>query len=192
MPSGGMRIWAGLAILLVLTGCGGLADRIEFAGNVQAARDRTDRVLGMASAAFVSMPVAGSVEYTGHAALVFGPPAAEIMLLGETRVTANFDTARVTGQVDNFFGGTGAADVRDYAGSLTIAGDIGLRRPNSFDAAIAGSVSGGGQTIVLDGALLGDFRGTGGRAIVAATTPVLEATINGDPGRVRVRLIVEQ
>ena len=192
MPSGGMRIWAGLAILLVLTGCGGLADRIEFAGDVQAARDRTDRVLILDPTAFAAMPDSGSVRYGGHAVVVFGPAAAETSLLGQAWLTADFGSGQVSGGVDQVRGGTGPTDVQAYAGALTLDGRIGQRRANSFDALLTGTLVGGGQTLVLSGRLLGDFRGPIGQAVVAGTTLALEATLNGMPIEARVRLMAEQ
>ena len=187
--------WVMRSILVLtglgLTACGGIADAVEYGGNVRAAQDRNARVAALAITSFESMPDAGSVSYAGHASLAYVVDGAEAILLGNASVTADFSSDTVSGRAVDFFGGTGISDVQDYAGALTFEGTIGERRPNSFDAALNGTLSGGGQSFVLSGPLLGNFRGPGGQAISAITNQELEAALNGDPVMVRVKVTAE-
>jgi hypothetical protein len=187
-----MRIWIGLIAALLLTGCGGVMDALEYADLAQEAQGRNARVAELANTSFASMPDTGSVSYTGHASLAYSTGGAEVILLGNASVVADFGSDVISGQADHFFGGTGISDVQDYDGALAFDGVIGLRRPNSFDAVIEGAISGGGQSFVLSGPLLGDFRGQGGQAISAITNAELEATLNGEPVMVRVKVTAER
>ena len=186
-----MRFWV-MCLGVILTGCSGFADAIEFSDAASEARDRAARVNAMANTSIISMPDSGSVLYTGHATLAYATGGADFRLLGQARVTADFQTGVVDGRADGFFGGSNGADVQSYAGALTFDGRIGVRRANSFDAMVTGELSGSGQVLTVNGPLLGSFRGAGAAAISAATNPLLEATLNGAPIAAGVRLTAEQ
>lgn len=178
-----------LVVFALLCGCGDVSESIQYADSASQAQDLSRRVAALANTAFVSMPDAGSVSYTGHATVVYVQSGVEVGLLGQANLTADFGTGRVAGSADGFFGGTGPSDLQSYTGALTFAGQIGVRRANSFDAVISGDLSGQGQTIAVTGPLLGQFRGAGAQAIMAATTEQLAATVNEKPVPVRVRII---
>ena len=180
-----------LAVGLLLCGCGQLTELVQYAGTASDAQDRNDRVAALANTGFAVMPVTGSVSYAGHASVVYAQNGAEVALLGQANVTANFDTGAVAGRVDQVFGGSGLSDLQNYAGALTFDGQIGQRRPNSFDATIAGVLTAPGRAIAVNGPLLGDFRGGGAQALVAMTTGQTVTTVNGATVPVRVRIAAE-
>jgi hypothetical protein len=181
-----------LALFSCLVACGQVADLVQYADTADEAQDRNARVANLANTSFVSMPVAGSVIYGGHASVVYVQNGTEVALLGQAVVTANFTNQMISGQVDQVFGGTGLTDLQNYDGVLTFDGQIGVRRPNSFDAVIAGTISGGGQVIAVDGPLIGDFRGMGAQAVSAITNAQMLATVNGIEVPLRVKVTAEQ
>lgn len=181
-----------LALVLGMAACGQLVDLVQYAGSASEAQDLNARVASLANSSFASMPDRGSAEYVGHASVVFDQNGAEVALLGRANVTADFANARISGQVDDVFGGTGLSDLQNYAGELRFDGQIGVRRPNSFDAVIAGELSAGAQTIAVNGPLLGNFRGTGAQALTAITTAQTLAFVNGTAAPVRVKITAEQ
>jgi hypothetical protein len=184
--------WGGLLALLALAGCGNTAQLVEFARGASQARDLNTRVAEMANTTFDTMPDAGSVNYIGNAGVVYSRNGRDVTLLGTATVTANFADQMIAGRIEQMSGGTGASDLRDYAGELTIAGQIGVRRPNSFDVMLGGTLTGAGQTIVLSGPLRGDFRGSEAQAIVAISNGQMHGTVNGADAPVRVRLTAER
>ncbi len=181
-----------LIFTLLLAGCGQVADLIEYADSASEAQDLNAQVAGLDPTSFVAMPEAGSVIYTGHAAVVYDQGGQQIALLGQAAVTANFTDQLLSGRIDQVFGGTGAADVQHFTGALTFDGQIGVRRPNSFDAVLTGQLSGHGQTVALSGPLWGDFRGNAAQALTAVTHGPGLATVNGAEVPVRVRVTAEQ
>ena len=181
-----------LAFYLLLASCGQVAELIQYADSASEAQDLNHRVSELSHSSFNSMPVAGTVSYTGHASVVFIQNGAEVGLLGQAIVTADFTNAQISGRIDEVFGGTGLSDLQSYGGELIFDGQIGVRRPNSFDAVILGQLSGGGQTIAVNGPLMGDFRGMGGQAISAITNAQMQATVNGVEAEVRVRVTAER
>lgn len=181
-----------LALFSCLVACGQVADLIQYADSASEAQDRKTRVADLANTSFVSMPVAGSVSYGGHASVVYVQNGTEVALLGQATVTANFTNQMISGQIDQVFGGTGLSDLQNYDGILAFDGQIGVRRPNSFDAVIAGTLADGGQTITVDGPLAGDFRGMGAQAVSAITNAQMLATVNGIEVPLRVRVTAEQ
>lgn len=181
-----------LVVFALLCGCGDVSELIQYADSASEAQDLNRRVAALANTAFVSMPDAGSVSYTGNATVVYVQNGVEVGLLGQANVTADFGTGLVAGSADGFFGGTGPSDLQSYTGALTFAGQIGVRRPNSFDAVISGDLSGQGQTIAIDGPLMGNFRGPGAQAMSAVTNAQMASTINGIDVPVRIRVTATQ
>lgn len=175
-----------------LVGCGRMAELVQYAGSADAAQDLQGRVAALPQTPLADMPVTGSVDYAGFATLAYSHAGADVGLLGQASLTANFASQLVFGQIAEVFGGTGATDAQAFSGQLTVNGQIGLRRPNGFDAAVSGQLSGGGRILALTGPLRGEFRGADAAALFAISTGQMQAQLNGEDVLLQVRVMVEQ
>ncbi len=144
--------------LAALAGCGGGGGGGSigsgFATRNQFRNDQLDRVLSRPDTRVSDLPVAGAATYAGYAGFVVnqdGP--AEDAYLGDLSLRANFGTARVNGQIDNFSARSGAS----VTGSLAIGGApiIGT----TFQPRFGGALRVNGSPASVDGDVDGAFFG---------------------------------
>ncbi len=175
----------------LLAGCGGgsLTPQGQFDQDLALAEDMAERLSVLDNSAFTIFEEAGQVTYNGYAAVAVDTADTATELLGDARIVANFDTSVVTGTINNFRGATAPVGqvetpaVAAYAGTLTLANGLidGPNRPNQFGADFAGTLTGEGNVIAINGAMIGDFRGGPlrngfvGESVDGATT----TTLNG-------------
>ena len=134
-------------------------------------------VMGMAPTPDASIPDTGTAVFTGSATIRVENPGAALVLFGDSTVTIGFDTATVSGTMDNFFGTNGNGNVVDFSGTITV--DDGSVEPGvALD--YAGALTASGEDLVFEGVMQGEFLGDPVGAISAAD---LEAGVirNGTP-----------
>ncbi len=152
------------------------------------------------------MPTSGSATYNGYMLVnanrdgsTAGSP--RLSMEGTASVNANFTAATITGSATNFVGGVVTPDPTNvehpfkfvnspvnYTGTLAITGGcIGVSascaavtRPNQFEANVAGTLTGEGNTVTTNTNILGDFRGSPIQGVWAANVQAAN-TINGAP-----------
>ena len=133
--------------------------------------------------ATTSMPTSGSATYTGTTQITGSFDDSNVVVLGDTTMTANFATARITGEIDDIVG----ADLNDRQkerfddgklGAFAIArvaergdGSIeiknGVITGNTFTAETDGAFFMDGLNYRVEGGVDGEFRGSGANAISA-------------------------
>lgn len=131
--------------------------------------------------AFTGIPDTGSATYSGLINVNAGPSAD---LTAGLDIVANFGNSRLTAtQTSGFFANDGGTLV-PYAGTLSYSnGTIGARgTPNNARLDIAGTLSGDGNTVTVDGEILGKLVGTPVVGISANTT-VADAAALSNPDR---------
>jgi hypothetical protein len=150
---------AGLAAIMMLGACGGGgSDGFGFATRLGAAEEVFSDLEAEVVTPAPSVPAGGTALYRGYAAVVIDDDAtSDLVLLGDAEVTADFSTDTITGGADNFEGGRDASDFARYDGALTL--EDGAISGSSIDARLSGTLTGGGNTVVVDNALEGEFRG---------------------------------
>jgi hypothetical protein len=154
----------------------------------------------------VTVTNSGRATYAGYAIIVVTEPGAVaeddkiIALYGDTDITVTFHSDDFTGQLSNFAGGEYTGDLSDnatgvnpaefvnvahYDGVILLSGgDIKVLTNNDFNADISGTLTGNGDSIVLNGVLIGAF-GTNGpdgkpQAIISDLgQSILNVTYNG-------------
>lgn len=124
-----------------------------------------------ANSRFTAIQQSGTAEFEGLITLFIPKenPTGDT-LFGQSVVTlaANFDGSAktVTADIDGFVGVTDGSELFSYAGDISLTnGRIGARVPNDIGFDIAGSVTGGGNTIGVSGPFDGKFVGTPLRGI---------------------------
>lgn len=179
-----VRVWVlvgGIGVM-GLAGCGGGADYAEaYAARSDANNAMLDRLDARFNTAFDGMPTAGSATYTGYAVIKHSDGVSDdAQFLGDASVTADFANGTVEGQASNFGGWHNNSAVGSYSGSVVLSGGvIGINRPNDLGAYFSGTLVRGADTIVIDGGMIGDFKGT---PIIGAITEIdadSTMTING-------------
>jgi len=131
----------------------------------------------------VQMPLFGNATYDGTAVMTLDTPTRS-SLIGEAAVIANFSTDRVFGTFDNFVGSLNGAPVQTFAGLLTTTnGEIDVSQSNFIQADMGGVLTGGGNVIGVDGAIIGNFLGPRApfvpAALEAKATNTTDFTVNG-------------
>lgn len=181
-----------LLVSTTLAGCGSgpLTVQEQFDQDQASAEAMAGRLAGLDNSAFAIFVDAGQVTYNGYAFVMVKTADDATALLGETRIVADFDTSVVTGSMTNFVGATGPVIQVEtpaavaYAGALTLSNGLvdGPNRPNQFGADFSGTLTGQGNVIAIDGAMIGDFRGGPLRngIVGESTAGTTTATLNGD------------
>lgn len=137
---------------------------------------RTDRLDELNNTAWVApvvegMPTTGTAAFEGYIDVVLDTPTAQTELLGDTRLSADFDAGTIAGQATNFAGRDANGDYDLYTGTMTLAdGKIGAVRPNDFDIGYKGTLTGNGDKVVVLGSMDGKFKGDPVRGILAEDT----------------------
>ncbi|MDG1377873.1 MAG: hypothetical protein P8P56_12875 [Yoonia sp.] len=124
------------------------------------------------------MPTTGSATYNGGALIfidpVFATDSDDIVILGDTHLTANFRAGTMTGTIDNLSGATNitmdSTDIRPTSGQINIGNNLSIigddvddnrtNRPNDWYADYAGTVGFDGDSYAIEGAMQGQFVGT--------------------------------
>lgn len=158
----------------------------------------TDRLEDRSNTEFARVPTFGTATYTGFAGVLLNDPARPVTLIGDARIEMDFDADNITGELTSFRGEQAGA-VGDYAGTVLLsAGDIAATRPNDFTFDYDGTLTGQGNTIVLDGNADGVFKGTRLNpanppvyGILATSDPGDTALLNGTPTDVTVSISAE-
>lgn len=112
----------------------------------------------------VDLPVSGSATYEGTALIALDAPTggAASELIGDASIVADFEAATVTGQADGFHGTVNGGDVAAFEGTVFLsqgAIDSSNVGNDQIAADVNGTLSGGGDTLVVDGAVAGNFLG---------------------------------
>ena len=160
---------AGLLGAALLSGCGGsgpLTVAEQFDHDLSKAQVMEDRIGALSRSPFDIFVAAGQVTYIGYATVGVATADQTINLVGETRIAADFDSNAVTGTMTGFIGqatpaGGGVVNTAPYSGAIDLSSGLvdGPNRPNQFGADFAGTLTGGGNVIAIDGAMIGDFHG---------------------------------
>lgn len=196
----------------VLAGCGGgsggggsvgnepppeEASPVELFDFYQAAfTARYDRLDDLYNTAWVEpfeegMPITGKAEFEGYIDVVLDTPKAQTELLGDARLSADFDAGTLEGSATDFAGRDANGDYDFYTGTMTLAdGKIGAQKPNDFDIGYKASLTGNGDTVVLLGSMEGKFKGDPVRGILAEDTDPT-ATVDGTSVTGSVTMAVE-
>ena len=164
---------------ILLSACGGGSSPLE-AYLARAERDLQigTQVFETPGTAWSAMPTTGSAIYNGGAFIfidpVFATDSDDIVILGDTQLTANFRAGTMTGRIDNLSGATNLtidnADVRPTSGQINIGNNLSIigddfddnltGRPNDWYADYAGTVGFDGDSYAIEGNMRGKFVGT--------------------------------
>lgn len=202
-----LRLATSLAALLTLTACGGNGDTPldTFQNRLEADVATGTRLFQTPGTAWGAMPTSGSATFNGSAAIIIdrniNRDADDILILGDTQLTANFGTGTMSGTIDNMTGATNmtsdSANIHDVSGQISIGGagsiigddedDNFTSRPNDWYADYYGNIGLNGNTYEVEGSLNGQFVGTrsnpsNGQSVVRGVIGVSDngsATING-------------
>ena len=169
---------------------------LSFQDQAIAAAAGFQRLDALPNTAFRAIPASGTASYAGDAALsVVDAGYQEYLLLGRSAMQVDFANTTVSGILSEFHGGAAPAgqvfptENVDFAGSIVLTGGgIGIFRPNDFDGTFAGTLTGAGHVIALNGPYLGDFKGTPIKGIVASNVTnsgsADQATVDGIPAAI--------
>jgi hypothetical protein len=112
----------------------------------------------------VDLPTTGSATYEGTALIAMDAPTGGVAseLIGDASIVADFEAATVSGQADGFYGTVNGGDVAAFEGTIFVSqGTIDSSNVGNDQIAadVNGTLSGGGDTLVVDGAVAGNFLG---------------------------------
>ncbi len=192
-----VRGFAGLLVAgLVLSGCGGGGAGSGGGGGgllteeerILAFGDMSGQLNGLFNTGYTGqpgeVPSSGDATFTGYAAIVLDTTPEELGLLGDATVQIDFGTQVLTGQVVDIFGTSGSG-FADYAGTIGLQnGEVGYDTPrgdtvpNDIRFRYVGSLSGDGNTILLDGDAAGKLKGTPIQGLVAQNLPGDTSLVN--------------
>lgn len=193
-----MRGALGLAILAGVAGCDQFAfddppttDEQAYLALQQETLALQDATGDLAVTPVADLPVVGSATYEGTARIALDPLAGGTgsELIGEAAITADFETATLTGQADGFYGTIDGGEVTSFDGTLFLsegAIDTSGSGSEQIGASLNGTLSGGGDTLVVDGGVTGNFLGDPlllnepPEALLLETTAETELRLNGD------------
>ncbi len=136
------------------------------------------------------LPVEGSASYSGTARIGLDPlgggPASD--LIGDVEITVEFADTTLSGRAENFYGTIEGGEVTAFEGQLFLS--QGVIDPDAtgdlIGANLNGTLSGGGDTLVIDGGVSGNFLGDPSgmnvppEAILLGSTENTGFTLNGD------------
>ena len=132
-------------------------------------------VNALSNTAFSAIPSSGAVTFLGYGGLVIenmeATPDDDIFVVGDARLTADFDDNSMTGSVTNLAAAeAGASELLDISGEILIGSNQSFlgddfddnltNRPNQWYADYSGDLTIAGDLYALEGSLTGDFVGT--------------------------------
>ena len=125
---------------------------------------------------------AGSADFSGFVNVNAGPTA---NLAAQIALEADFQSQRITGEQTSAFFGAGADGLEAYDGEIAITngrvGAMGVANNARID--IAGTLTNGTNTVVVDADIIGKFLGTpvaGARGIVTDETQIVVPSDDAD------------
>jgi hypothetical protein len=128
------------------------------------------------------MPTTGSATYTGYATVLMDTPT-DSMMVGDARLTADFDRSTLTGNLNNFVGTVNGSDYANYSGSLGLTnGEIGIASASALGADISGTLTSNTDRVTINGGVQGNFRSDGpinAAGLAASETPDTDFILNG-------------
>ena len=139
----------------------------------------------------------GTAQFAGGAVLgIQEADGTAFRMLGTLRVLGDFGHSTLAGQLSSLHRGVVSGNgqppsvVTDYAGVIDLSnGTVGGVRPNDFDLDFAGTLTGGGRVIVVDGGIPGDFKGTPIKGLSGSSLPGSTATVDGMAANAMILLI---
>lgn len=199
-------------MIATLTACGGgggtsgPSELDEFKDRFDSAEAQVDRLQAMSLTGRAYMPATGSASFTGTAGIIIDPVEAtdrdDIVILGTSRMTANFNRGTMTGSITDMTAATNltetGADIHNVNGSIrlgigesVIGDDVDDNRTNAHNqwyADYVGTLRFDGDRYDVGGAVDGVFLGnrvnaSGGQSSVRGILGVDEdgyASINGN------------
>lgn len=186
-----IRAVLGLGLLAGFAGC----DEFAFDDPPSAAeqaylalQDETlalgETIAGLDVTPAADLPVTGSATYSGTARIALDPLAGGegSDLIGQVQITADFETASLSGQADGFHGSIDGGDVTAFDGQLFLSqGEIDASGGgDQIGANLNGTLSGGGDTLVVDGGVTGNFLGEAPDALLLEAAEGTAFSLNGD------------
>jgi hypothetical protein len=179
-----VSVWA-VAALATLAGCSsgdGLTNEEEAYNDLASAYNSAEARISALPSSGADTPTTGSATYEGPAAMVLETQATT-QLAGRADIQVDFSDDTMSGELSDFVGQVNGGAVREFDGSLLIAnGDVSNPAPGSFRAEVGGELTGGGNSIEVDGPFKGDFYTDNGQAAGALsgnTTVSTEFVLNG-------------
>jgi hypothetical protein len=146
-----------------------------------------------------AIPASGSATFTGFANVTVTQPGGPLTLTGPATVAIDFGSRDLTGSATGFSGVEGTT-VSAYAGTIAFEnGRIGrdetpptVQQPNDVRLDYAGTLTGDGNTVVLDGSASGKLKGSPIRGL-NVTAPVGETVrLNGSSAPSTFTLVAEK
>lgn len=188
---------AGVAAAALLAGCsddGGSSETEDYQSRLEAYRALNDRVGALDDARYTRVQDAtGSATYEGPLALGDVAVGGGTSIIGDARIVADFDSDRLRGSADDFFGRFGGGGIEDFEGQLTLEnGRIGVSEPNAVSASVTGTLvgEGGDRVEVVDADMTGNIK-TGLRAL-DMVDPAALVIVNGKPELYQVVVAAER
>ena len=206
------------SFIATLASCGGngASDLDAFTDRVEAGDAQLLRLADMSTTGPAYMPTTGRAVFNGSAEVDIRRDAEndnkDILIIGDSRLVANFDRGTITGEVDNMIAATNftetSADFYDVRGSISIGlgesvvgDDVDDNRTdahNQWYADYRGTLGIDGDTYDVGGALDGIFLGNRvapapGQTTVRGLVGIDEdgyASINGNFEEVPLEIVV--
>ena len=148
-----------------------------FEERVAAGAALADRLEAQGLTDVADMPTSGTATYVGAAGIVTDASRkgidttniteANVEVIGDLEMTADFASSSVSGQIDNFEGADGAR----FPGAAIISG--GVISGNTLEADLGGSVNVYGTDETFTGTMRGDFTGAAADGVVGNMDGVL-------------------
>ena len=207
-----MKILACAATLAFLAACGGSGSDMTPAtpaaptlgalyGDITDLQGDLGRITRQTATSRANMPTSGTSTFRGGSVIIATRGSAEYNLIGDSALTVDFASERMSGQASNFRGFNGSGGTFAAPGQITYSGgQIGVGgNPAAFSLTYRGSLDAGGDQLALRGNATGGFSGnrTGGqirtRSVLGISgtpgsltvqnggTPNMVATVNGAP-----------
>ena len=191
-------IFMSLMISTLVSACGG-ATTPNLAGletRINSARAQADRINALSGTAFRAMPTHGAATFVGSAGLVIDPVEAtdrdDIVVVGDARLTADFQNGAMTGRITNMVAATditaAGAVVSTVNGAIEIGANTSVigddfddnltNRANQWYADYGGTITVQGVNYAVEGNIDGEFKGT--RTKPAAGLSAVKAVVGVD------------
>lgn len=144
--------------------------RDDFLEREAALRARSDTLVA-------NMPTTGAATYEGEAAMRLRTPAADLSLVGDAELRADFARGTLSGRADDFIGVDGGFDAQEYDGALTLSN--GRISGNDARGSLRGRLTSDDHDIRASASMSGDFKGrTSPQGILMESTGGV-ATVDG-------------
>lgn len=204
-----MKRLACAATLALLAACGGSGTDmtpqaptlLQLVNDAEELERDLDQIITQTPTSVRNMPTSGTSTFRGGAAIIASRGAAEYNLIGDSALTVNFGSERMSGQASNFRGLNGSGTTFAAPGQITYSGgQIGIGgQHNAFSLTYRGSLDAGGDQLALRGNATGLFAGNrtagqirtksvlgisgtpGSTTVASGGTPNMVATVNGAP-----------